>query len=154
MVNLFRGLIFCLAKFWSPDDTFSFDLAFLCKMGYSRPLFLYFFVFNTANSKLVFYIKWADDWGQTADLWWMKLFILLREFWPINWAQCVCPGVDSLSNCGGLSCHNHCLYWGNSNTSIKLQFLCEILMETSGHTNGRLVIIPNSQFLPSHFCSF
>ena len=38
----------------------------------SRPLFLYFLLFNTVNSKQMFNIIFADDWIQTADLWYWK----------------------------------------------------------------------------------
>ena len=34
-------------------------------MGYSRPLFLYFHLFNTVDSN----IKFANDWIQAVGLW-------------------------------------------------------------------------------------
>ena len=41
---------------------------FFKKMGQSRPLFLYFRLFNTVDSKHTIYI-FADDRIQTVDLW-------------------------------------------------------------------------------------
>ena len=37
-------------------------------MDHSQPLFLYFCLFNTIDSKQMFNIKDADDWICTADL--------------------------------------------------------------------------------------
>ena len=43
-------------------------------MGYTRPLFLYFRLFNTVDRIQMFDIKvFADDWNRTADLWYWKL---------------------------------------------------------------------------------
>ena len=38
-------------------------------MGHSRPLFLYFQLFNTVDLSIYIF---ADDWIQTSDLWWLK----------------------------------------------------------------------------------
>ena len=46
-------------------------LAFF-KMGHSRPLFLYFHLFNTVDSKQIFNMNFADDWIRTADHWYCK----------------------------------------------------------------------------------
>ena len=54
-----------------------FDTFF--KMGHSRPLFLYFHLFNTVDSKCSINI-FADDWIRTADLWnWKQLLYQLRR---------------------------------------------------------------------------
>ena len=41
-------------------------------MGYSRPFLLYFRLFNTDDSIQMCNINFADDWIQTADLWYWK----------------------------------------------------------------------------------
>ena len=41
-------------------------------MGHSRPLFLYFRLFNTQLTVNKCSINFADDWIQTADLWYWK----------------------------------------------------------------------------------
>ena len=44
------------------------------KMGHSRPLFIYFRLFNTqlTVNKSSIYKKIANDWIRTADLWYLK----------------------------------------------------------------------------------
>ena len=46
------------------------------KVGHSRPLLIYFRLFNTVDNKQVnqqmFKYKFADDWSQTPDLWYQK----------------------------------------------------------------------------------
>ena len=41
-------------------------------MGHSRPLFLYFRLFNTIDSKVMFNINFTNDWIRTLDLWCWK----------------------------------------------------------------------------------
>ena len=41
-------------------------------MGHSRPLFLYFRLFNTVENKQMFNISFVNDWIRTADLWFWK----------------------------------------------------------------------------------
>ena len=50
------------------------------KMGHSRPLFLYFRLFNTVDSKPLFNIKVANDWIWTVDLrYWKQLLCQLSH---------------------------------------------------------------------------
>ena len=63
--------------------------------GHSRPLFLYFCLFNTVDSKQMFYKNFDNDWIQTADLWYWK-----RPLYQLS--------------------HNHCPY---SVSLILFQFL-------------------------------
>ena len=41
-------------------------------MGPSLPLFLYFHIFSTVDSKEMFCIKYADDQIKTADIYFRK----------------------------------------------------------------------------------
>ena len=58
------------------------------KVGHSRPLLIYFRLFNTVDNKLVnkemLNIKFADDWSQIADLWYQKrpLYQLSHNHFP------------------------------------------------------------------------
>ena len=42
------------------------------KVGHSRPLFIYFCLFNTVDNKQIFNINFANDLIQTSDLWYWK----------------------------------------------------------------------------------
>ena len=60
---------------WSFSLSLSLSLSLLLsllKMGYSRPLFLYFRLFNTVHSTQMFNLKFAIDWIRTVDLWCRK----------------------------------------------------------------------------------
>ena len=57
------------------------------KVGPSRPLFIYFRLFNTVDSKQVykmFNINFTYDWIRTADLWYWKqsLYQLSHNHFP------------------------------------------------------------------------
>ena len=45
---------------------------FLKKMGQSRPLFLYFRLFNIQLTNIQYKYIFADDWIRTTDLWYQK----------------------------------------------------------------------------------
>ena len=47
-------------------------MLFIQKVGHSRPPFIYFRLLNTADSKQVFNINFANDWIRTMDLWYQK----------------------------------------------------------------------------------
>lgn len=52
-------------------------------MGHSRPLFLYFRLFVTLDSKQIFLYKFADDRNRTADLWfWSRATTTAKIFVP------------------------------------------------------------------------
>ena len=53
-------------------------------MGHSRPLFLYFHLFNTVDSKQMFNLNFADDWIRNAALWCCKqlLYQLIHNHCP------------------------------------------------------------------------
>ena len=54
-------------------DILSFKVVFyLNKMGHSRPLILYYRLFKTVDRKQKFFVKFANDLIQTAELWCRK----------------------------------------------------------------------------------
>ena len=59
-------------------------VAIFKKVGYSRPLFIYFSLFNAVYSKKIFDINFADDWSRTLDLWYRKrpLYQLSHNHFP------------------------------------------------------------------------
>ena len=60
-------------------EYFTFE-CFFKKLGHSRPLFLYFRLFNTVDSEMFNIIFFADDWFRTADLWiWKQLLYQLSH---------------------------------------------------------------------------
>ena len=53
--------------------------------GHSRPLFLYFRLFNTVYRKHMFHINFADDWIWTMGLWYCK-----RPLYQLSHNRCPC----------------------------------------------------------------
>ena len=67
-------------------------------MGHSRPLFLYFRLFNTQLTVNKCSINFADDWIQTADLWYWKqpLYQLRHNHCPVF--ENLCPINNCIKN--------------------------------------------------------
>ena len=80
------------------DNVFEMSQFFL-KMGHSRPLFC---LFNTVDSKQMFNINFANDWIQTADLWYQKqlLYQLSHNHWPwyVTVGVAVISGFTNISS--------------------------------------------------------
>ena len=62
-------------------------------MGHSRPLFLYFHLLNTFDSKLMFNINFANDWIRTPVLlhWKRPLYQLSHIHCPTSQVNLYCP---------------------------------------------------------------
>ena len=75
------------------------------KMGRSRPLFLYFRLFNAVESKQMFNMNFINDWIRTADVWYQKrllfqlshnstkVYFLFGKIINILWQICCIAGL-------------------------------------------------------------
>ena len=126
----------------------------LLKVGHSRPLFIYFCLFNTVDSKQVniFNINFADDWIWTADLWYWKqpLYQLSHNHFP---NRHIVATLISFSLEGPRLEREH-FYWENI-LVFGADFTCQILMPKSKSSRRKNLILcfcGASQFLPLAFC--
>ena len=60
------------------------NIQFFSKVGHSWPLFLYFRLFDTVDSKQMFNIKFPDDWIRTKDLWYWKRLLYQLSYQPLH----------------------------------------------------------------------